>query len=97
MTRTPTAIDADLRAAKELAASRGWELIRQHLKDEVYKLSVTKSRNVHATQRQSDMSDGAISATDGFLHLADTMVVRLEGEKAMLAAAADTPEGATNA
>ncbi len=94
MKRSPTEIEADIRAIKDLSNSRGWALICEHLKDEVYRLSVAKSRNINATSRQSDMTDGAISATDGFLRVDQVVAIRLANEFAL-----DAPpiEGAPDA
>lgn len=94
MTRSPSEIEADLRALNELAASRGWALVCEHLKSEVYKLSVARSRNVDLNKRQAGMADGAISATDGFTKLVDIMLARLAGEKALDATPPGAPDNA---
>lgn len=89
---TPSDIDAmeaDLRALRALQQSRGWEIVRKAIQDDILKAAFSMSENPNMPEKERDFRCGAMAAARGALQVVPALVQRMENDLLLASVNAD--------
>jgi hypothetical protein len=84
------ALESDLRALRELKGSRGWVILMDAVKDDVFSACLQMADNPVMTEKEIDFRRGAISAARNFVNSIDALISRAENEILLASATQQT-------
>lgn len=72
--------ESTLRSLREMKDSKGWSLLMDEVKDDVFSACLQMADNPNMTEKEMDFRRGAISAARNVMNALDVMIMRSESE-----------------
>lgn len=90
-------LESDLRALREMKASRGWSIMKEETEHDILKACLQMADNPVMTEKEIDFRRGAIAAARNFVNALDALIIRTENEVLLASAEKQTQTTTPNA